>query len=122
MKKIQKKSVTKIAKKVTTKVVVTPKKAVKTIYKQLEILTPEEIKFLLMSLPATVDNVVSIVNQQQIVLNELKSTSLIGETSEFIDSVNKSIKLYEDALFHNVKKVELLKGISNKLKAFEGII
>lgn len=117
----------KIIKKPKMKVV----NAVKTsIFGQLTILTPEEIKFLMESMVYTVDATVKILNEQQIVLTEMETTLKRIDSKEYSmmqypeyrENLIKSIQNYQDCIKVNIVKVKNVKSISTKLKCFEGIV
>ncbi len=101
-----------------------------TIYKQMEAFTPEEITFLQISLPATLDHAIDQVEQQKAVLEQLKEAvkryssryGMVVENSSTLDYAKENIPKYEDAIAANTNKIELMKSISDKLKQFEGII
>lgn len=100
------------------------------IFKQLEPFTPEEITFLQVSLPATLDKAIDQVEQQKAVLNQLKEAverysskyGMYVENSVTLDYAKDNIPKYEEAIEANTNKILIMKSISDKLKQFEGII
>lgn len=108
-----------IKKKTTTK---KPKKA--TIYNQLEILAPEEIKFLNTTLCDTIDYALRLVEEQKHTLEQLNKIKNSGISNPYYipENMDKNIEMYQESLEVNLKKIKTMKGITKKLKAFEGII
>ncbi len=110
-------------KKVIKKKIVKAKKK-QTIYKQLDVLAPEEIKFLVTTIDDTISYASRLVIEQKEILKQLEQIKTNKATSIFFnpDETEKNIEMYTEALEVNLTKIKTMKGITNKLKAFEGII
>lgn len=95
-----------------------------TIYNQLEILAPEEIKFLNTTLCDTIDYALRLVEEQKHTLEQLNKIKNSGTSNPYYipENMDKNIEMYQESLEVNLKKIKTMKGITKKLKAFEGII
>ncbi len=110
-------------KKVIKKKIVKAKKS-ETIYKQLDVLAPEEIKYLVTTLNDTIDYAAGLVREQKEILKQLEQIKNNKATSIFFnpEETEKNIQMYTEALEVNIVKIKTMEGITNKLKAFEGIV
>ncbi len=110
-------------KKIVKKKIVKAKKK-QTIYKQLDVLAPEEIKYLVTTLNDTIDYAIRLTQEQKEVLKQLEQIKTNKASSIFFnpEETEKNIQLYTEALEVNIVKIKTMKGITNKLKAFEGIV
>lgn len=112
-----------IKKKIIAKKPIKIKKGV-SIYNQLEILAPEEIKYLNTTLCDTIDFAVRLVEEQKHTLDQLNRIKNGTTMNPYYnpEDTDKNIEIYTESLEVNLKKIKTMKGITNKLKAFEGII
>ena len=112
-------------KTIRKKSIKTTKKLPETIYNQLSILTPEEIKYLLVNFKSkecyrVIEEQKKQVEEMQSQLEEIKKGRVVypGYDELLADRIVATTKIIET----NINNTKIIHSIENKLKQFEGIV